>query len=177
MVFERITVCQNVYLFCGHGRFVVTSIIYKWNVRLHPLINRILSFDTTASIPTLVLAKNNVFELKISLAEHCCGWRVAITSTSWYSKEGCSKSASAYRFPDIQIFRKLLSQWASIDKTPYTTMVDEECPVQCLLEEQWVKMVNYLQNVLKEGKSSKIRLQRAFTAFTPVPRRLDWKRL
>ncbi|GBL90232.1 hypothetical protein AVEN_130347-1 [Araneus ventricosus] len=52
---------------------------------------------------------------------------------------------------DIQSFRKFQSVWASLDKKSYTTMLDEESPVQGFLEEERVKMVNYIQNVLKDG--------------------------
>ena len=53
--------------------------------------------------------------------------------------------------PDIQIFRKFQNLWATFDKKSYTTMLDDEAPVQGFLEEQRVAMVNYIQNVLKDG--------------------------
>ncbi|GBM45775.1 hypothetical protein AVEN_208093-1 [Araneus ventricosus] len=57
--------------------------------------------------------------------------------------------------PGIQIFRKFQGLWSSLDKKSYTTMLDEESPVQGFLEERRVKMVNYTQNVLKDGRHPK----------------------
>ncbi|XP_077155302.1 uncharacterized protein LOC143817697 [Ranitomeya variabilis] len=53
--------------------------------------------------------------------------------------------------PDIQIFRKFQNQWNSVDKKSYSTMLDEENPIQGFLEEQHMKVVDYLNNVLKDG--------------------------
>ncbi|CAH1114421.1 unnamed protein product [Psylliodes chrysocephalus] len=41
--------------------------------------------------------------------------------------------------------------WTSLDKKSYTTLLDEECPVQGFIEELRVKMINFLHNALKDG--------------------------
>ncbi|CAH1114433.1 unnamed protein product [Psylliodes chrysocephalus] len=41
--------------------------------------------------------------------------------------------------------------WALLDKKSYTTMLDEERPVQGFIKDQRVKINNYIQNVLKDG--------------------------
>jgi hypothetical protein len=53
--------------------------------------------------------------------------------------------------PDIQIFKRFQKQWNSVDKKSYTTMLDEEQPVEGFLENQRVKMITYLQQVLKDA--------------------------
>ncbi|CAH1099105.1 unnamed protein product [Psylliodes chrysocephalus] len=48
-------------------------------------------------------------------------------------------------------FESSINMWASLDKKSYTTKLDKIRPVQGFIEEQRVKMINYLQNVLKDG--------------------------
>ena len=52
--------------------------------------------------------------------------------------------------PDITIFRKFQRHWESLDKNSYTTMLEEE-PMEGFLEDQRVKMVEYLQKILVDA--------------------------
>lgn len=54
--------------------------------------------------------------------------------------------------PDIKIFKTFQSLWSSLDKKVYTTMLNEERPTQGFLEDQRVKMVDFIKSVLTVGK-------------------------
>lgn len=109
-----------------------------------------MSFDTTASNTGLIQGACTRIESEFgrTLLWLACRHHTHELILKGVFEGCCDKPSSG---PDIQIFRKFQSLWASLDKKSYTTMLDEESPVQGFLEEQRVKMVNYIQNVLKDG--------------------------
>ncbi|GBM46513.1 hypothetical protein AVEN_109510-1 [Araneus ventricosus] len=108
-----------------------------------------LFFDTTASNTGLIQEACTRIEREFgrTLLWLDCRHRTHELILKGVFEECCGIPSSG---PDIQIFRKFQSLWVSLDKS-YTTMLDEESPFQGFLEEQRVKMVNYIQNVLKDG--------------------------
>lgn len=109
-----------------------------------------ISFDTTASNTGLIQGACTRIEREFgrTLLWLACRHHTHELILKGVFEECCGIPSSG---PDIQIFLKFQSLWASLDKKSYTTMLDEESPVQGFLEEQRVKMVNYIQNVLKDG--------------------------
>ncbi|CAH0561738.1 unnamed protein product [Brassicogethes aeneus] len=109
-----------------------------------------ISFDTTASNTGLIQGACTRIEREFgrTLLWLACRHHTHELIIKGVFEECCSVPSSG---PEIQIFQKFKTLWASLDKKSYTTMLDEESPVQGFLEEQRVKMVNYIQNVLKDG--------------------------
>jgi hypothetical protein len=109
-----------------------------------------LSFDTTASNTGLIQGACMMIEKEV---ERTLLWLACRHHTHELILKGvfeeCTRVQSSG--PDIQIFRKFKNQWNSLDKKSYTTMLDEEEPVQGFLEDRRVTMVDYLRKVLKDA--------------------------
>ena len=108
-----------------------------------------MSFDTTASNTGLIQGECTRIEKEFgrTLLWLACRHHTHEPILKGVFEKCCGIPSSG---PDIQIFRKFQSLWGSQNKTSYTTMLDEESPVQGFLEEQRLKMVNYIQNILKD---------------------------
>lgn len=57
----------------------------------------------------------------------------------------------ASRGPNINFFQQLQSIWTLLDENVYTTILDLENPFESYVEEQRVRMINLIQDDLKEG--------------------------
>ncbi|CAH1111109.1 unnamed protein product [Psylliodes chrysocephalus] len=109
-----------------------------------------ISFDTTSSNTGLIQWACTRIERKLGriLLWLACPHHTQALILKGVFEKCCSIPSSG---PDIQIFRKFQNIWASLDKKSYTTMLDEKRPVQGLIETQRVKMINCLQNVIKDA--------------------------
>lgn len=101
-----------------------------------------MSFDTTASNAGLIQGVCTRIEREFgrTLLWLACRHHTHELILKGGFEKCCSLPSSG---PDIQIFRKFQSLWATLDKKLYTTMLDKDTPVQGFLEEQRVTMYPY----------------------------------
>lgn len=126
---------------------VVLKEVDKFDVRRH-IIG--ICFDTTASNTGLsqgacVRIENDFKRILLWLA---CRHHTHELILKGVFDECYPVPSSA---PDIKIFRKFQNMWDSLDKTVYTTMLDEEDSMQGFLKDQRMTMIHYLQNTLENG--------------------------
>lgn len=134
----------------GTGRemaLVVMQELNRFSLRDH-IIG--LSFDTTASNTGLNQGACMIIEKEVG---RNLLWLACRHHTHELILKGVFEKCTGIQSsgPDILIFRKFKNQWNSFDKKSYTTVLDDRKAVQNFIEDQRVKMIDYLQEVIRDG--------------------------